>query len=113
LADSGRFRPISAPFFAVSPSSERSSSLPPSPSAEIVGDVCHGDGGFGALYADGADEKPHPIFLMGEDMLDAGANLGLLGVGPGGPLRHWFAFGLLAVDAADLAAIGQELLVGG
>jgi hypothetical protein len=50
---------------------------------------------------------------MGEDMFDTGADLGLLDVGLGRPLRHLFACGFLAVDAADLAASGQELLVGG
>ncbi len=38
--------------------------------------------------ADGADEEPHPVLRLSEDMLDAGTNPGSGGVGLRGALRH-------------------------
>ena len=50
---------------------------------------------------------------MREDVLDAGADLGFLGIGLRCPLRHRLGRWLLAMDPADLASIGQKRLVGG
>ena len=40
----------------------------------VAGEVGQGQFGFGALEADGPDEKAETVLLMGEDMLDAGAD---------------------------------------
>lgn len=93
------------------PSSGRGSGFPPSPSAEIVGDVGHDDRRLGAFEADAANDEVHPRLLLREDVLDAGADRGFPGIGLGHALRHRLAGGLPAVDAAGLAAIGQEVLV--
>ena len=45
--------------------------MPPSPSAETVGDVGHDDRGLGALDTNAADHEVHPVLLMPEDMLNA------------------------------------------
>ena len=40
-----------------------------------VGDVGDADFDFGARKADGPDLHPHAMFLIGEDVLDKGADL--------------------------------------
>jgi hypothetical protein len=47
---------------------------------EIVCEVGQPDLCLGPLEADGADEQPHSILLMSEDMLDGGANTRFGGV---------------------------------
>jgi hypothetical protein len=66
----------------------------------IAGEVGQRDLGLGAFDADGADEQPHLVLLPGEDVFDAGADLGLCGVGFGGPLGHRLAAWLPAVDGS-------------
>lgn len=46
----------------------------------VVGEVGERDLGLGAFDADGANEQPHLVLLPGEDMFDAGADLGFGGV---------------------------------
>ena len=50
---------------------------------EVIDEVGETDLGLGANVADGPDEQPHAVLLMGKDMLDPGADDGLPGVGPG------------------------------
>ena len=38
---------------------------------EVVDEVRHADFHFGSGDPDRADEQPHPILLLGEDMFDA------------------------------------------
>src|SRR3954470_13625453 len=47
-------------------------SLPEQKPAHVAGDVCEADFGAGSGDADGADEQPHAVLLVGKDMLDAG-----------------------------------------
>ena len=54
----------------------------------VAGQIGQHDFGFGPLEADGADEEPHPVLRLSEDMLDAGTNPGPGGVGLRGALRH-------------------------
>ena len=49
--------------------------------AEIVGEVGEADFRLGACGSDGANEQAHPVFLRGEDMLDAGADGGFSRMG--------------------------------
>ena len=42
---------------------------------DVAGQIGQCDPGVGAPAADGADEQPHLVLLMGEDVLDAGAHL--------------------------------------
>ena len=85
--------------------------LPPSPSAEIVGDVGHDDGRLGALDADAADRQLHAVLLLREDVLDARPHRGFPGVGLGGALRHRLAGRFLSMNRAALAAVGQVFLI--
>ena len=55
---------------------------------QIVGQIGQRDLGLGALDTDGADEQAHLVFLLSEQMLDAGTNLGFDPVGLRGPLGH-------------------------
>ena len=54
----------------------------------VVGQIGQRDLSLCALDADGADEQAHLVFLPGKEMLDAGADLGLGGVGLRGALGH-------------------------
>ena len=47
----------------------------------VEGQVGERDLGFGAADADGADEQAHDRLLVSEDVLDAGTDLGLGGIG--------------------------------
>lgn len=58
-------------------------------------------------------EEAHPRFLLGEDMLDAGADLRLHVVGASRRIRHGPALGLLAMDSADEAVLVEEGFVCG
>lgn len=78
---------------------------------QVVDKVGHADLCRRPGDADGADEEVHPVFLDREDVLDAGADFRFQRVGIAHRLRHRAARGLLAVDAADEAVLGQELLV--
>src|SRR6202020_47313 len=78
---------------------------------EIVDEVGHADLQPGAGDANGSDEEVHLVFLHREDMLDAGADLGLEGVGAPRGLRHRPTRRLLAMDAADEAVPFEERLV--
>ncbi len=85
--------------------------MPPSPSAEIVGDVGHDDRGLGALDADAADGEIHSVLLVTEDMLDPRSNLGPLRVRLGGALRHRLAFRLPSMDLTGFADIGEKIFI--
>ncbi len=50
------------------------------------------------------------MLLLGEDMLDAGADRGFSFIRLARPLGHGPFQGLSAMDAADEAALGEELL---
>ena len=54
----------------------------------IVGQIGEGDPGLGTLDADGTDEQPLLVLLMGEHVLDAGARLRLGCVALTDMLRH-------------------------
>lgn len=56
--------------------------------------------------------KPIRAFFMVEDVPDLGPHLRLLRIGPGDGPRHRFAFGLLAMDPADLAVPLQMGVLG-
>jgi hypothetical protein len=47
--------------------------LPEQKPAHVAGDVGEADLGARSGDANGADEQPHAVLLVGEDMLDAGA----------------------------------------
>src|SRR5947209_4546124 len=79
--------------------------------AEIVDEVGHADLQLGAGDSDGSDEEVHLVFLHREDMLDAGADLGLEGVGAARGVRHRPTRRLLAMDAADEAVPFEERFV--
>ena len=53
----------------------------PDEAGEIVDQVGHADFRSGAGNADRADEQTHPGFLLREDVLDEGADLGTAAVG--------------------------------
>jgi len=78
---------------------------------EIVGDIGEREFGLGAGHADGADEQPEPVLLMGEDMFNPGADRRLCRIGPCDILRHRLARRLAAVNAADQHLGGQPLFV--
>lgn len=42
---------------------------------EVERDVGEADFCLGALYTDGADKQAHALLLVGEDVLDSGADL--------------------------------------
>lgn len=48
---------------------------------KVVGEVREGQFRLGAGQTDGADEQPEPVLLVGEDMLDAGADSRFSGIG--------------------------------
>jgi hypothetical protein len=48
---------------------------------KVVGEVGERQFGFCTRQANGADEQAKAVLLMGEDVLDPGANRGLLGIG--------------------------------
>lgn len=89
-----------------------SSSFVEDQAVHVVGQIGQRDLGRGALEADGADEQPHLVLLLGEDMFDAGSNPGFDRVGLGGPLWHRLASWLPAMDAADPALSPEPFLVG-
>lgn len=78
----------------------------------VVGQIGQRDLGLSALDADGADKQPHLVLLVGEDVLDTGANLRFGRVRLRGPFGHRLASGLLAMDAADPALPLEPPLVG-
>lgn len=67
---------------------------------EVVGEVGQGQFGFGPLDPDGPDEQAVAVVLVGKDMLDSGADRGLLRIGAGRGLGHRLASGLAPVDSA-------------
>ena len=69
----------------------------------IVGEVDEHDLGLGALEADGANEQAHVCLLLRKNMLDLCTDFGFDPVCRAQCVRAGFAFGLLAVDAADPA----------
>ena len=78
---------------------------------EIVGEIAKREIRFSACYADGADEQPEPVLLMGKDVFDMGADRGLGSVGPSRCFRHGLALGFAPMDARREHAIRQPLLV--
>lgn len=66
---------------------------------------------FGAGQADGADEKPKPVLLMGKDFFNIGADRGFGGVGPRCCLRHRLALGFGPVNWGREHPTRQPLLV--
>ena len=92
-------------------SSHGVSALMEDQAVEVVGEVGECQFGFGAGQPDGADEQAEAVFLMGEDVLDPGADGGFLEVGGAGAFRHWFAVRLAAVNAADEVVLRQPFLV--
>ena len=93
-------------------SSRHSSPVPPSPLAEIVGDVDYGDGRLSAFDAHAANHEVHPILSMPEDMLDIWPHFRRLGIRSNTMLRHRSILRLLSVDLTGLADTGQERFVG-
>lgn len=79
---------------------------------EVVGEVRQADPGAGPIDPDGADERAHPLLLVGKDVLDVGAHRGPGGVAAGEIPRHRPAGRLLAVDPRDPAETCQPRLVG-
>ena len=69
-------------------------------SVEVVGEVSQREFGLSPGNTDGADEQAIAVFLMREDMLDAGANRGLCRIGARHVLGHQPALGFAAMDAA-------------
>lgn len=57
-------------------------------SSDVVDEIGHVDLHLGALDADCAGEEPHSGLLIGEDMLDAGADHRLAGIGAACWCRH-------------------------
>ena len=86
--------------------------MPPSPSAEIVGDIGHDDRRLGALDADAPDHEVHPILLMPEDMPDACPYFRLLGIRSSMMVRHRSVLRLLSMDLAGLTGTGQKRFIG-
>ena len=78
---------------------------------EVVGDVRERQFGLGAGASDRADEQPEAVLLVGEDVLDGGADRRLLRIRPRHVLGHRLAYGLSAVNAADHEALREPGLV--
>ena len=64
-----------ARFGAVFASSRRSSAFEPCEALDVIDQVRHADLDAGSGDADGSDDKAHPVFLPGEDMLYGSADL--------------------------------------
>lgn len=78
---------------------------------EVVGQLGQGQFRLGPGDADGADERPEPVLLVGKHMLDPGPDRRLGRIGPCGRDRHRLALGLSPVDAAGQHTIGEPGLV--
>ena len=89
----------------------RRSTVEPSPPRHGRGHVGERDRRAGPGEADGADGGTHARPLLGEDVLDAGADGCAPSVGAAGRPGHWEAPGLGAIDAASHAVLGGPGLV--
>jgi len=77
----------------------------------IVDEVGETDLHLGCLYTNGAHEEAHAGFLVGEHMLDTGANDGFTGIGSPGPGRHIAVRRLLVMDLRHEAMALHEALI--
>lgn len=66
----------------------------------VVCKIGEGEFDLGPGQTDGADEQAEAIFLMGEDVLNSGADGGFFAIGAGSCLRHRLSIRLAAVNAA-------------
>jgi len=80
-------------------------------SFDVVDDVCQSDFNFCPGDADGADERIHPVLLLGENMLNLGADFRFR-VGTPDRAAHGAPLWLFAMDMADEAVLSHELFVG-
>ncbi len=78
---------------------------------EIVGQVGQRQFCLGALDADGADEQPEFVLLVGKHVFDLGPDRGFGGIGSCHGFGHWLALGLAPVNAAGQHAVGQPFLI--
>lgn len=78
---------------------------------EVIGQVAKGQFRFGACQADGSDEQPESVLLMGKDVFDMSADRRLGSVGPGGCFRHGLAHGFTPMNSGREHAVRQPLLV--
>src|SRR3954469_23386256 len=83
-------------------------SLPEQKPAHVAGDVCEADFGASSGDADGADEQPHAVLLVGKDMLDAGPFPRAGGVGLLAWRRHRLAGRLAEVHLRDQPAAAMR-----
>ena len=107
----GALGAVSLPRGRLRRGSGQGGSREPDHSAHVVGEVGEPDLHLGPGEADGSDDHAHGPLLPGEDMLDAGADLGLRGVGARGAPRHRLALRLLAMDPAREAGLRETRLV--
>jgi len=78
---------------------------------EVVGEIGQDQFGLGTRQSDGADKQSKVVLLMPKNMFDLGAHRGFAGIGPGHRLRHGFAPGLRAVNAAGQHVFSQPFLI--
>ena len=62
--------------------------LEPCEALEVIGKVRHADFDSGTGDADGADKRPRPVLLYGEDVLNSRTHCGAPGIGSGDALGH-------------------------
>lgn len=74
---------------------------------EVVGQVSQGQFRLGPGRVDGADEQAKPVLLMGENVLDMGADRGLRRIGP----RRRIRYRLAPEDPTGQHPVAEPLLV--
>jgi len=92
---------------SVFPSSGQTPPFVPDEAFEVVSEIGHADLELGPGHADGSDEHAHAPLLMGEDMLDAGADSRSSGVGLGLHLAQRLAGIAPVMDLRVEATLGH------
>ena len=67
---------------------------------EVLGDMGEDEFRLRARQANGADEQPEPVLLVGEDVFDMGTDRRFRGMGARDILRHRLDRRLATMDAA-------------
>jgi len=79
--------------------------------ADIVGDIGKTDFDGGSVDADGGNLQVHSVFLISKGMFHKGSDFGAGSVAAFYCLRHWLAFGFLAMDMTNKATLSQHLFI--
>lgn len=83
----------------------------PDIAAHIVGKVRHADFGSSSGDANRAHEQAHARFLLREDVLDEGSDLGAAAIGARRRFAHRPPHWLLVMDVGEVAILLQPRLV--